>query len=508
MESTLELFQQRKAVNVQELSNFLSKQQNEVIECFGGITNIIELCLTHPQLFQYIDDTDLKTFERLTQILNNVNNDLDSIPQSSDDKTPVDECDIKITYDNNQNMDMDPDADSDVITKKPTTTISANVDVDVNDDINTDNTKTIDAIVNTNTNTNSNTSNTETFGYHKHSVETVTDYYHSIIIIKCHPENSLCYKFFDDEIRSLLMYKTILNKKTVYAMCGVSFVSFLIYWLYNQVTGTDLSRGWFIFPALVALIYDIFVLSTGNMIIIRLITHTFDFWFKVYNLVLLFVSMWIRASHDETARIAQFNKENIFAWIATIVSLLALFGIAVDLFLIDCLNLSIKTKRFVVSVGVICLCFNVTSVFFYSADYKWNPFNYEYTQLSFKSTLISSYINLIIFISKPIFSDLMRYLRKRLLKHSHNDHHSHNHKNNTINTGTVVSNGINASRSGNASVNVGMHEMINNKDSSESNSRERIDNDNVDDDGNVVNNIVYQRCCTVYKRPYLQWMPL
>ena len=37
------------------LSEIFCKEQNEVIASFGGLTNMVELCLTHPNAQQYID---------------------------------------------------------------------------------------------------------------------------------------------------------------------------------------------------------------------------------------------------------------------------------------------------------------------------------------------------------------------------------------------------------------------------------------------------------------------
>ena len=91
---------------------------------------------------------------------------------------------------------------------------------------------------------------------------------------------------------------------------------------------------------------------------------------------------------------------------------------------------------------------NFAYLYFYAKDFEWNPFDFEYSQISFKSIILSSIINLIIFVSKPSFNDIMRYLKGK----------------------------------------IGKCKLL-------SKSNTKIINKKRD----------YQRCGTVYKRPYLKW---
>lgn len=93
---------------------------------------------------------------------------------------------------------------------------------------------------------------------------------------------------------------------------------------------------------------------------------------------------------------------------------------------------------------------SIINIYFYNIDYQWNPLDFEYSQISFKSIRLSSLINIALFVAKPLFGDLMRYLRGIVC-----------HKDNSS-TLTAA----------------------------------------------IVKQAEYQRCATVYKRPYSQWHKL
>ena len=43
------------------------------------------------------------------------------------------------------------------------------------------------------------------------------------------------------------------------------------------------------------------------------------------------------------------------------------------------------------------MCLNSVRAYFYTQDFEWNPFNndFEYSQISFKSSILSSFFNLL-----------------------------------------------------------------------------------------------------------------
>ena len=55
MEEILETFLHHKQENASKLSVAIDERQEEMIASFGGLTNMIELCLTNPNASNYID---------------------------------------------------------------------------------------------------------------------------------------------------------------------------------------------------------------------------------------------------------------------------------------------------------------------------------------------------------------------------------------------------------------------------------------------------------------------
>ena len=478
MDEALELFTQQKIKDETRLSTKLAQQQDEVIATFGGLTNMIDLCLTHANAASNID-TECKQFERFKQLLRDDNDD-----GNNNDKN------ITII---NPNNEVTPIDDNSQMTNTETQTQTKTVIEPLNQ-----NTNAITLTTDTNRNT---TINTNIRSNHS-IVDTTSEYNDFTLIIDCLARNSLCYELFDDSMKSLALYNFILNKKLIYSICTIGFISFLIYWVYNQVTGSNFSRGYFMFPAMIVLIYNILILLTANIVIIKLVTNTFDFWFKIYNIILLFLSMWIRASNDKSAQLAQFNVNNGAEVFATVISQIALFIIAVTLFLIDSLDLSIKLKRICICVCVICLVYNTINIYFFSNDYQWNPFgnhDFDHTLISFKSILLSSYINLIIFIAKPVGSDTMRYFKSKL-RHARGFCHccvccqaDSDDNNNSSRVQSIFSQSAG-----------GDDEM-----GSKQSSIHTGDNINGSMNPQILassrNEKQLQRCGTVYKRPFLKW---
>lgn len=58
-------FVQQKPQNEQIMNNILAENLNEVTESLGGLSNIIQLCLTNPNASRCIDNDKFHTFEAI-----------------------------------------------------------------------------------------------------------------------------------------------------------------------------------------------------------------------------------------------------------------------------------------------------------------------------------------------------------------------------------------------------------------------------------------------------------
>ena len=81
------------------------------------------------------------------------------------------------------------------------------------------------------------------------------------------------------------------------------------------------------------------------------------------------------------------------------------------MFLVDAIVI-VKQKYKKACIIVVCIIasYDTLTGYYTYNDIFWNPFGIEQTKISWKGTMISCVINLIIFLLKPILSDIGRYL--------------------------------------------------------------------------------------------------
>ena len=137
-----------------------------------------------------------------------------------------------------------------------------------------------------------------------------------------------------------------------------------------------------------------------NLKIINLIFHSFDFWFKTYNVIILLISRAVIADHFATAD----QKHAIIT--EDIAHIAGVFFV----FLMDATPVSNKVKFFVI-ILICCYFVFLLSLWFVAIDeneLNWNPFQTifpnlsQYTNVNWKSIMISAYANLALFVGKPL----------------------------------------------------------------------------------------------------------
>ena len=230
-------------------------------------------------------------------------------------------------------------------------------------------------------------------------------YTHSMIIIADLDEN-----IFHKKIHlSLAHTQFILNKILLtqwFPICigiiiAVNYFTAMVYW---HFVGHDWLYAFFIMVAcLTTIISSSFYILSANINICWFILQTFDFWYKTYNIILGAISNYF---------INFYCKETVIS-----TNLAILFACA-TLFISDAILISNKSKNILITVMVCIMVFSVIYAYFVAPDVYWNPFNSKISKISIKSTMISSYINLVVFVLKPIFSQIGRYCRKVILYNS------------------------------------------------------------------------------------------
>ena len=423
MDSVVSSFLVGKDSNLSKLTTALAEQQDQVVESFGGITNVVQLCLTHPDASKYVD-TESTQFHKLKQILHTNNTSTSTIKNSSTDSQT----------DHNMNSATESNYNN-----KASSINNANY-----------NDKTLISRDN-----------------HYQSIQIVNNaaqYKDSRLIIDCNPKYSLLFRWIQNANIALSLYNVILNRKSMIVLlflssiCGI--VMFIHLYIVSMQTAFVVCKS---AASFIIACYCISMLLIANITLVDLITSTFDFWFKVYNTIMFIGAIWVRSY--ETNRGVNDNPiwNDKFEFGAQVMMQIGVVLAIIVLILIDAIPLSIHIKRAAIGLYAIVLIYDVAILYFLRPDFEWNPFNSKYTQISFKSIIISSEMNIILFMVKPVLSDTIRHLKRCI----------------SVKIDSIYL------------------RLCSKSDSTDYDIKE---NSNV-----IVNKCKYQRCGTVYKRPYLKW---
>lgn len=300
------------------------------------------------------------------------------------------------------------------------------------------------------------------------TASTVDEYHTSKIIIKCDKKNNLCFKWFSQSnfINPSQFHDVIYSKFYAFAMFGTAVIcrtlSEIIASMDQLENYIGIASIFHLVGALVFAIHGLSFMLLSNICVMGLIMKTFDFWFKIINSLstLIALEMLLAGTNE-------FPIHSIPTSIR-IIGHISLLFILLVVCTYDAISISFKIKfrcGIVVSMYVFTW---VVYTYFMVEDVVWNPFhsyNFKYSRISFKSLYMSSNINLGLFVLKPFVIQLVRYLTKKVsdICKCHVCSCNRNNRDNIL------------------------------RDVHNSTSR------------NIRSNAKYERCSSVYKRPYVQW---
>ena len=454
MNVALKEFKFLKEENEPKLAALLDQHQAQVIESFGGLLNMIELCLTNHAACQHID-TNSKQFKTFQQTLKTTSN----MQRAGNEATAQ-----KVTKGINDN----------------------NTNTHANNDCNADDSKFIDRESLASAQSKLSLLTQISKPQRKLQItRTKSEFYHSMMILDCNPKNNLCFRFInvENEIFAIKLYHFILSRIYFAIVCvffsayGISF--FLWFYLHPMPVIVIITLE--IIASILVTIYCISLMLTANIFILKLITNTFDFWFKSYNLMLGIIAIQVRNLNLFNYNI---SRGSTFSSFGMIMIQTALICTALTLFCVDAIPASINIKRIIIALISLMMTWYIVALYFNGEDYQWNPFDayqFKYTQISFKSVIISSGTNLIFFVGKPIFADLIRYFRK---SKKFKCNYKLNFSSETFSDICGKSNGTTSTAD----------TMANNKDHSKTKLHDIDDMD-----------YPLVRCTAVYKRPFIKW---
>ena len=227
--------------------------------------------------------------------------------------------------------------------------------------------------------------------------------------------NNLYFCYLPNETACLIYYDILLDRRFAIASVAVVMGFILATQIIRSVVGMNIDGSllavyqtfWLSGVSIGSIICLLYLFSV-NIKIFNLIIRSFDFWFKMYNLVLLLSSNLLLALH--------FDKNPYAASAPYYV--ICVFVILIFAFLVDGAFMPLKMKFIFLICCAIYFLYLAIRLFFIldDNDAEWNPFlsysqkHLKNTRINFKSLYISSAINLSIFSAKPVF---MYFFKKR-----------------------------------------------------------------------------------------------
>ena len=452
----------QKKETASKLNDALNENTANIIQMFGGMTNVVRLCLTSTNFNDFVENQSL---EHLSQIL--IAKDLINTADITDDNN----------HNHNDTQGNLPDQENQQIhtqsaipsIQQQTALQVANLSFD-NVDIATDDTQ------NPNDNTNHGFDSTNEVtksksyqislskdtpdmnlgGKYDITTNSLQEYDKSRIIMIARKNKNLFFLIFKNREK---LYEIISSRQFYVIVVGLAVLFLIIsefFWILPQNI-LDSMGGWvYIFwlswymCCLCMIIGGICCMLIANVTIMICVMQTFDFWFKLFSSVSGIVSYWVLGviSTDSGVDIDDGWEliAGVFGWIMFVL-------IIAVIFMMDALLISIKIKKILITLAALYLMYSAIYWYFTAKDVLYNPFEFKHSQISFKSILLSSLVNVSFFVAKPLFSDVIKYMKRKF---------NHYKNINNSNSGTGI------------------------------NSQIQLDKD-------------IEKCYTIYKRPYIQW---
>ena len=239
------------------------------------------------------------------------------------------------------------------------------------------------------------------------------------LVIRASAQNSLLFKCLSGERASFIVKNILQSKKCALAAFFIAFASVMANLIYNysalgsvvddqqHTIVANLMR----LPAtLIVLVFPAgYCLSVDNTIFL-LIVSTFDFWYKVSNLCVGLVSFWVLHEHLFSTVTIPFYS----------LSTLVLVALYLAFFLIDGVVLPQRVKN----VSIVLYCSwgfsQVGYDYLYIEDVTWDPIGDDFTQISFKTLYLSSFLTANLFIAKPLLTMILTRMKNRICRRNRN----------------------------------------------------------------------------------------
>lgn len=424
MNTSLHNFLHESATNGKLFESVVDSHSKQIVKTLGGWSTVIALCLANANAKQYIQSNNINQFINILRQNNIV---------LSHDKSISNQQSILDLGSTAERVDGSPslfDSDHEEtninqlqginINRIP---ISRSVSQENLNSYKSDDQSTTQASGKTLSTISSNNSTSQM------TVSNMVEYYQSSIVVTCHTQDNLCFDLFsklnlDDKHKHLpfSVYNTITSKQYTFLMIAILCILMVI-WIvlvHSIDVGSNVGRNIYIIGVLgvgVSIIYTLSLFIIANITIVNLVLNTFDFWYKLINVFIIFFVQGVYRWFDNNTSNSSMEQAPIGVAVLRFIGFLTIYS---SIFAIDAFPISITLKRVtIISITGYTLYYAI-ALFFTVEDYVWNPFGEnkstfgKYTQISFKSILVSSAFNLAIFALKPIYGDIMRFCRRKI----------------------------------------------------------------------------------------------
>ena len=347
-------------------NDFFMDNISIIADCFGGISNMLELCLKSNDITSAISEQNLT---KLNSIITQADQEENTFTHNNTLQKPTCQNMSKI----NDRDDMIKNKDSDDCMDNSRTSYNENCVV----------------------------------------VSNLDDYYIHKTIIATDATNNLYFKYLSHDRASFIFYKILLTKWYPIVLCGIAFSSFIAAGIYNYIQIYDYhSDEQYIFGLIeVDILYGIaqvllafvsltYILS-ANIKIVILVFETFDFWYKLLNYVIYVVCQGVLEVRGSSKPI-----DGVY-----IVSSFCVCLIFMAAFINDSFCISVKIKRIIWFILAIFLLYQVYVVGFDSENVIWRPFKNKNIIIDFLSLSTTTSLNLAMFLLKPVCRDFSEFIK-------------------------------------------------------------------------------------------------
>ena len=368
---------------------YVSNNEEEIIVNLGGIVNIITLCLTHPSVSNNTDSNLISKANILSlqQIFDSFGTSVNTIANYGHVNMTKSEADALMMLTPNNNYDIDTD----------------------NSILN------VPLIGNETRRSNENKSN-------HIMAKNMYQYYTSSIILSTRIENCLYFKLFSIGTANEWINRIFYHKRFLIGMLSA-------FWIFGAISlaihfiGILIDKDnneWIVFECvfrslcmLFTIVIFVLLSLSLNFRVMKIILDTFDFWFKMWNMVLWLISLiWINIEASPH------SDDNVIGLVTS--EILLTIGTALGcclVFFIDAIPMGYQLKNYMSISGATLIFAQMISGYLRYKDVRYNPFNEsfdQFTTISLKSIHLGAYFNIGLFTLKPILSYVLRKMYNKI----------------------------------------------------------------------------------------------